>query len=237
MSTDVVVDLYLNKRRSVREISQETGISFWKTRSSLLAAGITLRTKAEGARAMRENARGAPRPSTDTLRRWYWDEGQSLILIARRCGVSETTVGDWFVEHGIPRRNMSDAAGLAYEKCRSNIGKGHSNIKAAQAYWRQYPEELREVTRRAGAAHAAWLRFESAVTLQCVQCGRSFRRRGSRVRVNEQRRSSPCCGKKCRNERLHKVNRDRNAVLNAVREELRDLEQKAGRHVGANPDG
>lgn len=46
----------------------------------------------------------------------YWEEGLSINQIAKRLGVSYTTVWDWMAMYGIPRRNRREATRLRCEK-------------------------------------------------------------------------------------------------------------------------
>jgi transposase-like protein len=96
---------YLTEKKSVNEISTETGISSAAIRHCLEEYNIPIRSKSEAMLLLK----GVDKPSKEKLITEYVDNKKSIAKIAAELEVSHSYVSRCLEKYGISRRNASEA--------------------------------------------------------------------------------------------------------------------------------
>jgi len=98
ITRDLLIDEYVNKRRAMKEIGADVGVSVKTIRKHLRAEGIPIRPQGTRRASLRDRL-------TDGLfRQLYVDEGLSIDEIADRFAVAPVTVGQLRARYGIPHQ-------------------------------------------------------------------------------------------------------------------------------------
>jgi transposase len=121
--------LYQRERLAVVEIGERFGVSGRTVHGWLRQLGIAPRPRSERRRRHR-------RPAPVELRRGYVADGLSTGQLAKRYGVSASTVTRWLKDAGIPRRpaGRRSQAPAREELCRLYQAEGLSTAQIGERY-------------------------------------------------------------------------------------------------------
>lgn len=110
LDMDMVKDMYVRRNMTYKQIGDALGVANTTIRNRLKSAGIKGRS----------NAFEPKNP--DVIIDLYRD-GESLMDIGMKYGVSQSTIRDFLIKCGVPRRSLSEARKTLLQKEQSAVSR------------------------------------------------------------------------------------------------------------------